>query len=155
MTKADLAEELFLKGYGCSQSILGAFADVTKLDMSASLKIASGFGGGMGRLREVCGAVTGAFMVIGLLYGFDSPDHNAKKELYEKIQAVANQFKEINGTIVCRELLSLNVQSQIATPDRRTEEYYKRRPCLRHIREMADILENYIQNNPVEKGNEQ
>lgn len=144
MTRADKAEELFLMGYGCSQAIMGAFSDITGLDMSTSLKIASGFGGGMGRLREVCGAVSGAFMVIGLVYGFDSPNHNAKKELYERIQRVAEEFKKLNGTIVCRELLSLNKQQEIPTPDLRTEEYYRRRPCLRHIREMADILENYL-----------
>ncbi len=144
MTRADKAEELFLMGYGCSQAIMGAFSDITGLDMSTSLKIASGFGGGMGRLREVCGAVSGTFMVIGLVYGFDTPDHNAKKELYERIQRVAEEFKKLNGTIVCRELLSLNKQKEIPTPDLRTEEYYRRRPCLRHIREMADILENYL-----------
>lgn len=145
MTRADKAEELFLKGYGCSQAIMGAFSDVTGLDISTSLKIASGFGGGMGRLREVCGAVSGAFMVIGLLYGFDAPDHTAKKELYERIQQIAAEFKAINQTIVCRELLALNKQSEVPTPDLRTEEYYRRRPCLRHIREMADILEEYIE----------
>lgn len=144
MKRADKAEELFLKGYGCSQAIMGAFSDITGLDMSTSLKIASGFGGGMGRLREVCGAVSGAFMVIGLVYGFDTPNHNAKKELYERIQCIAEEFKKINGTIVCRELLSLNKQKEIPIPELRTEEYYRCRPCLRHIREMADILEAYL-----------
>lgn len=147
MTRADKAEELFLQGYGCCQAMLGAFADVTGLDISTSLKIASGFGGGMGRLREVCGAVSGGFMIISLIYGFDKADHHAKKELYERIQYIAEEFKKINKTIVCRELLDLNKQQEIPTPDLRTQEYYNKRPCLRHIREMADIIEKYLEEN--------
>ena len=148
--KAKKASELFLMGYGCSQSILGAFADEAGIDQKTAMKIASGFGGGMGRMREVCGAMTGSFMVLGLIYGFDQPSAAKKAQIYEHIKAVADEFKKQSNTIICRELLQ-NVKITVGSvPEERTDDYYKRRPCLAHIIRAAEILEDYINTHPKE-----
>ena len=95
------AAQLFLQGYNCAQAVAVAFCDVTGLDADYTAKLVSGFGGGMGRLREVCGAVSGMFMVLGHLYGYDTPgDDTQKKELYTRVQELAKQFEEINGSIL-------------------------------------------------------
>ena len=150
-TKAERAEELFLMGYGCAQSIFGAFSEEAGIDFKASMRIASGFGGGMGRMREVCGTMSGAFMVLGLIYGFDEPSATKKGEIYTRIKEIADKFKEKNNTIICRELLE-NVKITSGTaPEDRTQDYYKRRPCLAHIIYTAEILEEYIKEHPKEK----
>ena len=142
------AAELFLKGYSCSQAITVAFADVTGLSPEFSAKMASSFGGGMGRLREVCGAVTGMFMVAGLLYGYADPeDENAKKAHYALVQELAAKFKEQAGSIVCREILKNPPSDPNPTP--RTEEFYKVRPCARLVILAAQILDEYIEQHPV------
>ena len=149
-TKANRAEELFLMGYGCAQSILGAFHEEAGIDFKSAMRIASGFGGGMGRMREVCGTMTGAFMVLGLIYGFDESSPAKKGKIYGRVKEIAYIFKEKNGTIICRELLE-NVKTTRGTaPEERTEEYYKRRPCLAHIIYTAKILEEYIKDHPKE-----
>lgn len=104
---ADKARELFNDGYNCSQAVFGAFAEDAGLDMKTALRFASPFGGGMGRMREVCGGVSGMFMVLGLFFGYDEPDDaQAKKELYSYVRALADKFKESEGSIICRELLA-------------------------------------------------
>ena len=105
----------------------------------------------MGRLREVCGGVSGMFMVLGLLYGYDDPkDPQAKKEQYERVQELAAEFTKLNGSIVCRDLLGLKEKGpQAPTPEARTPEYYKKRPCPKMIGSAAMILERYLQKNPV------
>ena len=100
--KGKKAEELFLMGYGCSQAILGAFATEAGIDHNTAMRIASGFGGGMGRMREVCGTMTGAFMVLGLIYGFDEPSPLKKGEIYARIKEISDKFKEKNQTSICR-----------------------------------------------------
>ena len=103
MGKGELAEELFLKGYNCAQAVAGAFAEDIGMDFDTAVKTVSSFGGGMGRLREVCGAVSGMFFVAGALYGYSDPkDYAAKKEHYERIRYLAEKFKEQTGSIVCR-----------------------------------------------------
>jgi C_GCAxxG_C_C family probable redox protein len=140
-----LAKELFSKGYNCSQSVFAAFCDETGLDMDTALKISSSFGGGMGRLREVCGAVSGMFMVVGMKYGYTDPsDKKAKTEHYKLIQDLAKQFEKENGSIVCRELLGLSVKADIPVPEDRTESYYKKRPCAELVENAARILDEYI-----------
>lgn len=145
MTRKEKAMQSFLEGYNCSQCMMLAFEDYLTIDIETALKIAAPFGGGMGRLREVCGSVSGMFMVFGFLKGYSQPgDYNGKKELYEHIQELARRYEEANGSIICRELLGLNVKHQEATPEKRTEEYYKKRPCAAKIGSAAEILEHYL-----------
>ncbi len=140
------ARNLFLEGYNCSQAVLAAFGDKTGLDEETALRIASSMGGGMGRLREVCGAVSGMFLAAGLLYGYSDPkDKKAKAEHYARIQQLAKEFQKENGSIVCRELLGLSEHSQAPVPEERTKEYYKKRPCPDIIACAAGILERYIE----------
>ncbi len=145
MTRREMAMENFLKGYNCSQALTLAFADLVDIDEKTLLKMASSFGGGMGRLREVCGSVTGMFMIAGLLYGYDGPETGElKAEHYARIQELAKRFEEKHGSIVCREMLGLSVRHDIPTPEARTAEYYKKRPCAEIIGDAAEILEQFI-----------
>lgn len=146
MSKREEAIALFEKGYNCSQAVAGAFCDETKIDFDTMMRIASAFGGGMGRLREVCGAVSGMFMVAGLLFGYGSPEEiQAKKELYARVQTLAFSFKDANGSYVCRELLGLDIKgADKPTPEKRTAEYYKKRPCKELVGDAAEILEKYL-----------
>lgn len=144
------AEELFIKGYSCSQAVVAAFNDLTGLDDSTAKKVSSAFGGGIGRLREVCGAVSGMFMVLGLLYGYD--DANAKeekKELYKQVQELAGEFSSQNGSIVCRDILK-NPPTD-PNPSPRTEEYYKHRPCSSMVVFAARQLDKFIAEHPLDK----
>ena len=142
------AAELFMQGYNCAQAVTVAFSDVTGLDKETSAKIASSFGGGMGRMREVCGAVSGMLMVAGLLYGYDDPKADAaKKELYNLVQAQAGAFREEVGSIICREILK-NPPSD-PNPSPRTAEYYAQRPCARMVFTAAKILDDYIAQNSI------
>ena len=144
------AAQLFLDGYNCAQAITVAFSDVTGLDKDFSARMASSFGGGIGRLREVCGAVSGMVMVAGILYGYDgNSEESAKKEHYTLVQALANQFKEEVGSIICRDILKNPPSDPNPTP--RTEEFYKQRPCARMVMVAAKILDDYIQEHPIFK----
>lgn len=137
-----LAEQNFRSGYNCAQSVLLAFYDVTGLDDRTAAMLASSFGGGIGRLREVCGAVSGAAMVLGLVKGHSDPDdREAKKAHYARVQEFAEKFKERNGSIICRELLSGVETSDGKEPEQRTEAYYQKRPCALLCREAAEILQ--------------
>ena len=148
MNHATKAADLFLEGYNCAQAVAVAFCDVTGLEKDFSAKIASSYGGGMGRLREVCGAVSGMFMVLGYLYGYDTPgDDSKKKQLYAQVQTLANQFREINGSIICRELLNNPPSDPNPTP--RTAEYYAKRPCVRMVMVAAELLDAFIQQHPL------
>jgi C_GCAxxG_C_C family probable redox protein len=151
---SDLARELFKKGYNCSQSVFAAFCDETGLDTETALKIASSFGGGMGRLREVCGAVTGMFMVVGMKYGYtDLSNKNAKAEHYELVQDLAKQFENENGSIICRELLGISIKHDNPIPEDRNDNYYKKRPCAELVEQAARILDEYIQSKRMEEAN--
>ncbi len=148
MTRREAAMDNFMKGYNCSQSIVLAFADMLPVDENTLSKMASSFGGGMGRLREVCGSVSGMFMVAGLLYGYDGPETGqVKADHYARIQELARRFEEKHGSIVCREILGLSVKKQDPTPEARTQEYYKKRPCPEIIGDAAEIFEQYIKEN--------
>lgn len=139
------AKELFLQGYNCSQAVFAAFCDVTGIDFNTALMISSSFGGGMGRMREVCGAVSGMFMVAGALYGYDSPkDNKIKSEHYARIQKLAEDFKKLNHSIICRELLGLEGKDNKPQASPRTTEYYKKRPCSELVCQAAQIMDNYI-----------
>ena len=145
MNRPDKAEELFRKGYNCSQSTFAAFADVLGMTVEESAKIASPFGAGFGKLREVCGAVSGMTLLAGYLNGYDDPaDYESKKELYRLIQKMCAEFEEREGTIICRELLGLKKGEDLGEPSVRTEEYYQSRPCIGACRTAAEIAERYL-----------
>ena len=155
MTRRELAIDYFQQGYNCSQAVLLAFKDLTDLTEEQSARLASSFGGGMGKLREVCGAVSGMFMAVGLICGYSDPkDTTAKAEHYKKVQELAAKFKKQNGSIICRELLSgefsgrepvLPTELSSATPPaERTAEYYKKRPCGELVGNAAEILAEYL-----------
>lgn len=142
------AAELFMKGYNCAQAVAMAFCDLTGLDESTTAKMASSFGGGMGRMREVCGAVSGMLMVAGILYGYDGPEEGpVKKAHYELVQALAAKFREQVGSIICREILDKPASDPNPTP--RTAEFYAKRPCTRMVVLATRILEEYICEHPV------
>ena len=145
MTRKEKAMQSFVTGYNCSQCLILAFEDLLTIDVNTALKMASPFGGGMGRLREVCGSVSGMFMVFGFLKGYDDPDeYDGKKELYGHIQELAKRFEAANGSIICRDLLDLTVQHDSSAPEKRTETYYKKRPCGELVGCAAEILEAYL-----------
>lgn len=146
MSKGDIAKQNFMNGYNCSQAVLLAFCEDFGLEKETALKISEPFGGGMGRMREVCGTVTGMFMVIGLAMGNDnSKDNTTKKNVYKSVQELAEKFKQDNGSIICRELLGLQkANKESYVPSERTTEYYKKRPCPELCKYAADILEEYL-----------
>lgn len=143
---SDLAVKLFQEGYNCAQSVFAAFCDETGFDQETALKISSSFGGGMGRMREVCGAVSGMLMTAGMLYGYSGPkDGGAKAEHYRLVQELSKRFREENGSIVCRELLNLPAGNSSPVPDDRTKEYYKKRPCGELVRCAAEIMDEELE----------
>ena len=143
------AEEYFLQGYNCAQSVVLAFSHLIKeksgIDESQLVRMVSPFGGGMGRLREVCGAVSGMLFVLGALEGYDNPkDNTGKTRLYEDIQLLAERFEKENGSIICRNLLGLKEGRENPVPEERSEEYYRRRPCAEIVRSAAEILDDFL-----------
>ena len=128
-TRADRAEALFRQGYNCSQSVFAAFADVVGMSVEEAAQLASPFGAGFGKLREVCGAVSGMTMLAGKLKGYSDPKAREEKE----------------GSIICRELLGLEKGEDLGEPAVRTEEYYRSRPCVGACRTAAEIAEKYLQ----------
>ncbi len=143
MDHATHAAELFLSGYNCAQAVAAAFSDLTGLDEKTTARMVSGFGGGIGRLREVCGAVSGMTFVFSCLYGYDDPaEVEGKAWLYKEIQALCGKFQENSGSIICREILK-NPDS-LPTPTIRTPEYYATRPCARLGYTAAAIRDAYI-----------
>ena len=147
------AAELFLQGYNCSQAVAVAFCDVTGMDEKTAARLASPFGGGMGRMREVCGGVSGMLMVMGWLYGYEEPGNHAdKKALYADIQALAEKLRAEAGSIICREILKNPPADPNPTP--RTAEFYQKRPCARMVMLAARLLDEYITAHPLEEKRE-
>lgn len=141
--KGQKAKELFLEGYNCCQAVVGAFAEELGLDFDTAMKLSSSFGGGFGRLREVCGAVSGMGIVAGLKCGYSDPTAGTeKKEHYARIQALADQYRSENGSIICRELL--NGPDNSPNPTKRTPEFYKKRPCPELVQYAAELLEKEL-----------
>ena len=146
MTRAEKAESFFKQGYNCAQAIALAFEDLLPVNGETLTKLTSSFGGGMGRLREVCGAMSSAFAVCGMLYGYSGPETGEPKaQHYARIQELAKRFEAKWGTIVCRELLELEVKHDSSVPEARTAQYYEKRPCPRIIYDAAEILDEYIE----------
>ena len=139
--RAEQAREYFTSGYNCAQSVFLAYQDIIGIDEVLAATISAPFGGGMGRLREVCGAVSGMTMVAGFIAPNSQPNDNEnKKNCYATVQALAEEFRAENGSIVCRELLGLAQQKDDPTPSPRTGEYYKRRPCAEYVAIAARIV---------------
>ena len=144
---SEKAVDNFKHGYNCAQAVLLAFAKELNLEPEFALKLASSFGGGMGRLREVCGAVSAMFMVAGILKGYTEPaDDEIKAKHYALIQDLASEFKSKYNTIICRELLDLPPGTDSPVPSKRTDEYYQKRPCEDFIRTAGKIIEAKLLN---------
>ena len=142
-TKAEKARAYFKEGYNCCQAVVLAFCEEAGIDKETALSVASSFGGGIGRMREVCGAVSGMCMIAGKLYGYTSPSAKEEKaEHYKLIQALCEEFKNKNGSIICKELLGTEKSTHV--PDERNAEYYKKRPCDMLVYDAAEILEKVI-----------
>lgn len=144
------AVDNFMQGYGCCQSVVAAFADLYNLDDTMAKRIAAGFGGGVGRMRMMCGAVSGIVILAGLDRGqIDGADRKGKSMCYKVVQELLDEFKAQNGSVVCAELLGLKghekaQSSYVASP--RTAEYYKTRPCAAKVESAARIFAEYLIN---------
>ena len=150
MTRTEKAIALFLEGANCAQAVFAAFADLVGMDERAALRISSSFGGGVGRQREVCGAISGMCKVLGALYGYDDLQDNALKAAhYARVQVLCNMFKEKYGSIVCRELLGAKRAESTPNPTPRDAEFYRTRPCARFVGAAAELLEGYIAEHPL------
>ena len=153
-SRKEQAVALFKEGFNCSQAVFVTYADLLGLDRETALKVSASFGAGIGRMREVCGAACGMFMIAGMLTGqTEGADQAAKKHNYEVVQHLAEEFKKENGgTYICRELLANAGAKSVAVsgadgdtmPEARTEEYYKKRPCLKTIEGAAAIVERVL-----------
>jgi C_GCAxxG_C_C family probable redox protein len=144
--RAERAKAYFNEGYNCAQSVALAYADITSLDEAMVAKITASFGGGMGRLREVCGAVSGMAFVASFISPCPTADNaEAKKANYALVQHFAERFREQNGAIVCRQLLGLEQPKDDPTPSPRTAAYYKKRPCAEYVYDAALIVGEYLQ----------
>jgi len=160
-SRTEQAVALFMEGFNCSQSVFTAYADLFGMDRETALRVSASFGGGIGRMREVCGAANGMFLVAGMLTGsIEGKDQTAKKNNYEVVQRLAAEFKKENGgSYICRDLLGVNKDGNKTalgntTPDARTEEYYKKRPCLIIVQSAAAIVERMLLDGLVETNEE-
>lgn len=146
---ADKAESFFKKGYTCSQAVFCTFLDEFGLDEKTALKVSLCFGGGIGRMREVCGCVSGMAMCCGMMYGSGiSGDKESKDKCYKITQELANKFKNLNGSIICKELLGLeSTKNKSPISEERTSEYYAKRPCAKLAALAASLFCEYINSN--------
>lgn len=151
MHHSEKAVALFREGRNCSQAVLLAFSDVTQMEDGLALRLSSPFGGGMGRQREVCGAVSGMLMVLGILYGYEENGEKDEKKraLYQDVQTLCRRFRETAGSILCREILKNPASDPNPTP--RTAEFYKLRPCERMVATAAALMEDYIAGHPLQE----
>ncbi len=139
--RRERAMQNFADGYNCTQAVVLAYSDIIDIEPKTLATISAPLGGGMGRLREVCGAVSGMFMVSGFVYNnFEPSDREAKKSTYALVQFLAEEFRAKNGSIICRELLGLSVKSESPEPAERTAEYYKKRPCKELVGIAAELV---------------
>lgn len=145
MNHREKAKELFLQGYNCSQAVFAAFSDITGVDETTALRISSSFGGGMGHMGEVCGAVTGMFMAAGMVFGYDCVnDPDIKQKHNEFIKMMADKFKEKYQSVLCRDLLKLLAGGNFSVPEGANPEDYKRRPCLFYVEYAVDIMDELL-----------
>lgn len=143
------AVDNFMSGYGCCQSVVAAFADLYGLDDIMAKRISAGFGGGVGRMRMMCGTVSGLVILAGLDCGqTEGSDREGKAACYKVVQQLLESFKQRNGSVICAELLGLNgcpVVKNTYVPDERNAEYYKKRPCAQKVESAARIFAEYLQ----------
>ena len=143
------ARAYFEEGYNCAQAVVAAFAEEIGLPAETAIRFISPFGGGMGRLREVCGAFSGMLAVLGACYGYTDPQASEEKHaLYKEVQALAAKFKEQNGAIVCRELLGLRAGASDPKPAERTTAYYHDRRCGDFVACAANLLADFMAEHP-------
>lgn len=142
------AVKLFLEGYNCAQALYGAFSPLLGVEEETALRLASPFGGGFGRMREVCGAFSGMMLVVGNLFGYDSVNHPEKDKLYPRVQNLGERFRARFGTLCCRDLLK-NSASVGGIASKRTAAYYATRPCARIVEGAAEILEEFLREENV------
>ena len=146
MDHVESARANFRRGYNCAQAVAVAFCDLTGLGEEESARLACSFGGGMGRLREVCGTYSAMLLVLGLVEGYDEPKaFEKKKELYRQVQELAATFRDENGSIICREPLGLGAGPSDPTPEQRTDSYYRKRPCPELCASAARILAGHLE----------
>ena len=152
--RIEKAIELFKEEYNCSQSVVAAFADMYGLTPEQALKVSASFGGGIGRMRQTCGAACGLFMLAGLETGCtEGKNREGKEANYKVVQELAEEFRKRNGSLICAELLGLSKTAPTpATPEARTAEYYKKRPCVKMVEEAARIWCEYLSTNSSKKG---
>ena len=147
-SRVDDAVKLFMDGYNCAQAVFATYADLFDIDRDTALKMTSGMGAGIGRMREVCGTVSAMSLIAGLKNGNDDPDNQqAKTRIYELVRVMADKFKEKHSTIICRDLLKGIATDNSAAPSIRNAEYYKVRPCARFVADAATIIEETLFNN--------
>ena len=146
--RVNRAVELFKSGYNCSQSVVAAFADLYGFSEEQAFKMAASFGGGIGRMRQTCGAACGMFMLAGLDTGaVEGSDREGKSHNYAVVQALAEKFKEENGSMICAELLGLKKpEGNNPEAEARTKEYYKKRPCAQMVETAARLFADYLAN---------
>ncbi|MBN1294184.1 MAG: C_GCAxxG_C_C family protein [Candidatus Latescibacteria bacterium] len=146
MSKADDAVSMFNDGFSCSQSVFSTFAEDLGLDRDTALKIAAGFGGGMGRMGEVCGALSGAFMAIGLKYGsVEKGETDAKKQTYNLVHKAAEEFKSRHGCIHCNDLLGIDIGDYLQHQKAKMAGLFSTK-CPNFVSDAADIVEKLMQN---------
>ena len=149
------AVDYFMQGYNCSQSVVAAFSDLYGLDETMAKRIAAGFGGGVGRMRMMCGAVSGIVMLVGLECGqTEGSDREGKSACYKVVQDLLAKSKEENGSLICAEILGIKgyekaQSSYIASA--RTAEYYKTRPCAAKVESAARIFADYLRSQRVKE----
>jgi C_GCAxxG_C_C family probable redox protein len=139
---------LFESGYNCSQAVFMAYADIYKIEEKLAAGLSTSFGGGMGRMREVCGALSGACMLLGLEYPHNDPsDKTSKDKNYKVVQRLAETFKTTMGSYICADLLELKREPQMPESSERTPKYYDLRPCTRCVAVAAEIVGQEIGKN--------
>ncbi len=151
--RIEKAVSLFKEGYNCSQSVVAAFADMYGFTHEQALKMSASFGGGIGRMRQTCGAACGLFMLAGLETGCtEGKDREGKEANYILVQELAEEFRKRNGSLICAELLGLSKNAPTpSTPEARTPEYYKKRPCVKMVEEAARIWSEYLSTKSADK----
>lgn len=147
--RVNVAVSLFKEGFNCSQSVVAAYADLYGFTREQALKMSASFGGGIGRMRQTCGAACGLFMLAGLENGCtEGRNKDGKEANYILVQELAEEFKKRNGSIICSQLLGLDKNAETpTTPEARTAEYYKKRPCVKIVEEAARIWGEYLEKN--------
>lgn len=144
--RIEKAVELFKSGYNCSQSVVGAFADKYGFTEEQAFRMSASFGGGIGRMRQTCGAACGMFILAGLENGaVGGSDREGKAANYALVQELAEEFKKCNGSMICAELLGLKKPEESSIPEARTDQYYSKRPCIKMVETAATIWSEYLE----------